>query len=237
MAAAKLIRLCLAAALLLPAAPARAQTPALNLDEARGVTALMDKDRLMQRTAHACPADVYATLVSPPERVISPRDVADDYCAAFPGECYRLCAETRSPVHCFRLAQTFEANISVIKPRYKLALFTFACATGGKGGCTNRGAGLRNGYYDDDPLRRLSRKAKQSCEFRTFRTACGKDDPWGCAMLVQSHRVGEGTPRNATRARRSYEKSCALKPDFAACRFAKSDLEAMLKERGRRKKR
>ena len=237
MAPVKLVRFCLAAALLLWAAPARAQTPSLNLEEAQRVTALMDKDAPMRCTARVCPADVYATLTSPPERVIGPRKVADDYCAAYPGECYRLCAQGRSPVHCFRLAQTFEANISAIKPRYKLALFTFACATGSNGGCTNRGAGLRNGDYDDDPLRRLSRKAKQSCEFRTFRTACGKDDPWGCAMLGQSHSLGEGTPGSAARARRSYEKSCTLSPDFAACGFAKSDLEAMLKERGRRKKR
>ena len=95
MAAAKLIRLCLAAALLLPAAPARAQTPALNLDEARGVTALMDKDRLMQRTAHACPADVYATLVSPPERVISPRMSRMTIAPPFPASA-TACARRRA---------------------------------------------------------------------------------------------------------------------------------------------
>ena len=217
------------------AAPAAAQTPALNLEEARGVTALMDKDALTKRIARACPGDVYGTLVSPPERVIGPRQVANDYCAAYPGECHRLCTQERSPVHCFRLAQTFEANVPAVSPRYKLALFTFACATGSNGGCANRAAGLRNMVYDDDPLRGLSRRSKETCEFRTFRIACDKGDAWGCAMLGQAHRFGEGTPAAASPARTAYQKSCGIDPGFAACTFAKTALAQM--SRPARKKR
>jgi TPR repeat protein len=106
-------------------------------------------------------------------------------------------------------------------------LFASACALGEAAGCTNRAAHLRNDMDEGDPLQRLSADQLASCHHRSFKIACDKNDAWGCAMLGQSHRYGEGVRRNMGAARRSYRKACDLAPDFAACGFARADLEEM----------
>jgi TPR repeat protein len=125
------------------------------------------------------------------------------------------------------LALALQENESVVAPRYAQLLFAMACALGKASGCTNRAAHMRNAAEEGDPLERLSAKAKDRCQFRSFEIACDKNDPWGCAMLGQAHRNGEGVKKSVALARRSYRKSCRLDPEFAACDFSRRALTSM----------
>jgi TPR repeat protein len=104
-------------------------------------------------------------------------------------------------------------------------MFAVACATGSAGGCTNRGAGIRNGFYDDDPFTGKSDEVRDACLFRTFEKTCLMDDPWGCTMHGMSFQYGEGVEADTEVAREFYLRSCALEPDFAACETAREQID------------
>ena len=210
--------LCLAAA---GCAPAAAQT-FLNRERAQAVTDILDRDPLAVRAGNTCPAELYSRS----RRSVGDEDesVSEMDCFKNPAVCHMRCTIFRSGEDCFQLARVFQDNSDIAAPKYVQTLFSMACAQGYAAGCTNRGAGLRNGGYDDDPLLGMNERAKNQCQFRTFRIACSGDDAWGCAMLGQAYANGEGIKRDAARARRVYWKSCGFGEKFAACRFSKRGL-------------
>lgn len=102
-----------------------------------------------------------------------------------------------------------------------------ACAVGYSAGCTNRAAGIRNRRYQDHTFHDASVVDKQSCEYRSFLLDCDRRGARGCAMLGQSYRTGEGVAAQPQRARAAYQTSYEINPKFAACDFAKRQLEIM----------
>jgi len=198
-----------------------------DADGARRATGEMDRDKTLQSSAHACPADVFRKEASLGGLLLGDEAVTRDHCAARPEECYQACLGKRSGEHCFRLALALQENESVIAPRYAQLMFAMACALGKTSGCTNRAAHMRNAAEEGDPLESLSAKANERCQFRSFKIACDKNDHWGCAMLGQAYRNGEGVKKSVALARRTYRKSCRLDPEFAACEFSRRALTSM----------
>jgi TPR repeat protein len=204
---------------------------AFNADNARAAMTAMDKDEALQARARACPADVFRKEATLGGLLLGDEAVTREHCAAHPEECYRTCVSKRSGEHCFRLALAFQENESVVAPRYAQLMFSMACALGKASGCTNRGAHMRNAAEEGDPLDTLSQDEKDLCQFRSFKIACKNSDNWGCAMLGQAYRNGEGARKSASKARGFYKKSCRLDPDFAACEFSRGALASMRRAR------
>lgn len=197
-----------------------------NSDEARAAAAALDRDQTIVARYQACPADAFRKEASLGALLLGESaDIDAAYCAKHPSECVSSCTTKRSGEHCYRLALAFQENEATIEPRYAQMLFQMACALGKASGCTNRAAHLRNAASEGDPLTSLDTNAQEKCEFRSFKIACEEDDPWGCAMLGQAFKNGEGARKSLGSAQRSYKKACRLNPDFAACAFAKSALK------------
>jgi TPR repeat protein len=152
------------------------------------------------------------------------KDTEVEACEADPAYCHSACTQALSGEACFSLGRAMQDNEPETKGRHYEALFTQACALGHAGGCTNRGGGIRNGGYEDDPFRAVDDAERESCLFRTFEVACGEEDAWGCAMLGQAYHRGEGVPADADSALRHYRQSCEISPDFAACQFAEGGI-------------
>ena len=106
-------------------------------------------------------------------------------------------------------------------------MYALACTMGFPAGCTNRAAGIRNGGYEGDPFRDAPLATKQTCEYRGFLIDCDRRGAWGCAMLGQAYRNGEGVAAQPERAKAAFEASCRINPKFAACAFAKGYLDEM----------
>ncbi len=202
------------------------QATKMNEHEARTVIAAMDRDQSLLASLQRCPADLFRKEAELGGSFPAHKTATKERCAAHPAECLSACVAGRSATHCFNLALAFEQD-EAIAARYKEMLFAKACALGDASGCTNRGAYLRNTMEDSDPLRRVSEEELKACQHRTFKAACRNNDNWGCAMLGQSYRYGEGTPTSQASARRAYRKACKLDPNFAACESAREDLEEM----------
>ncbi len=187
------------------------------------VEALLDADAKIAGRYAQCPADVFGT--DRPFFGDLGKDIKVETCEADPAYCHSACVQALSGRACMGLARAMQDNEPETKGRYYESLFTQACATGRASGCTNRGGGIRNGGYADDPFRDVAQEAREGCLFRSFEIACAGDDAWGCAMLGQSYHYGEGVAADADAALRHYRRSCEIDSDFAACRFAESGIE------------
>jgi hypothetical protein len=223
-------RLAIAGVLMLLATLAAAQdtnTPAPDYDrEAMAkVEALIDADPKLSGLYAQCPADVFGS-----ERPFwgdSLKHIEREDCEADPARCFAGCVQALSGNACFELSHAMQHHEPDYKARYYEGLFTQACAVGHAAGCTNRGGGIRNGGYSDDPFRRVDADVREGCLLRTFDIACAADEAWGCAMLGQAHHRGEGVEANEEEALRYYRRSCAIEPDFDACRFAQDGIAAI----------
>jgi TPR repeat protein len=194
--------------------------PPLALAAAKAVLDRMDANAEMSATYGACPADSFrrATAQTAAHLLAAKPTLAQ--CAADPESCHAACLGGQGSA-CFALARAFQENEQVAPPYAAQKLFSMACSYGYGAGCTNRAANLRNNLSENDPLRALAKRAREACQFRTFRIACQESDAWGCAMLGQSYQYGEGVNRSPPRARGAFDKACRLAPDFEACSFAK----------------
>lgn len=225
---AKLFSAAFLAAILCSSTDAGAEEKArLDAQAARAVMKSMDIEPTLVAHSRSCPADVFRKDATVGGLLLPEEEIAEGHCARNPAECLSACLTRGSGVHCFRLAVAFQGVAEIAPTRYPQMLFATACALGKASGCTNRAASLRNAMADDDPLQRLTGKQLELCQFRSFKTACEQRDSWGCAMLGQSYRRGEGAAANKAWARQSYNKACEIAPDFGSCRFAKSGLEEM----------
>ena len=209
--------------------PAHAEEPKAGFDPAaaKAVTAAIDRDERLAGMLRQCPADLFRREARIWRGVLRSERLSGGSCDARLGECFEACARRGDASACFRLAQSLQGHEEAAAPRSWETLYAAASAAGKGAGCTNRAAGIRNGGYDDDPFRDAPEAEKERCQFRSFRIACREGDAWGCAMLGQAYKNGEGTPRSVAKARGAYRKSCALSPDFEACTFAKSDLNEL----------
>lgn len=187
----------------------------------------MDGEAFFSVGHQACPADLFETERPFWRAMTRDRRVRVSTCEADAMGCYRRCVEARSGNACFSLARALQKNLPRDAGGYWEMLFAHACAIGHAGGCTNRGAGIRNGRYDDEPFEGVDRDSRDLCLFRTFETTCEREDAWGCAMQGQSYHYGEGVGRDTQAARRHYLRSCEINPKFAACRFARSGIAAI----------
>ena len=205
-----------------------------NRDEARAVVAMMEKDPPLLDLFAVCPADIFRRDAPFWERWLGRNKTKEkgleSKCADNPAHCFALCTQSGVPEACFHLAIVFQKDEDTVAPRFAEALFSKACALGHGGGCTNRASYIRNVADPDDPLRKRDASAQSLCTFRSFKLDCDADGAWGCAMLGQAHRLGESVTQNAFLARKFYEKSCTLSPNFVACDFSKRALKAMTAE-------
>lgn len=213
--------LALALFLLWAAAFASAPAAALDATQGREVAGKIASGQRWAKLHAACPADLPRRRA---RRLANPA-LDENACAAAPAGCLAAC-EAGDGAACFHLGRVFQEDASH-PARVWERLFAAACAGGHAGGCTNRAAGIRNGDYDDDLFARRGKSERESCLRRSFERACRGEDAWGCAMLGQSWRVGEGGPSNRGQARRAYDEACRLAPTFAACEFAKDGLSQL----------
>lgn len=174
------------------------------------------------RERHAmCPADLFEVDAPFWLNTMHPPRIDPDQCLKDPDQCLAGCLDGRSFAACFTMAITLQMNQPEEKSRYFEMLFAEACATGSAGGCTNRAAAIRNGSYFDDPFDDVDEAEAMTCVFRSFEVTCAEGDAWGCTMLGQAYHHGEGVEADSAAARRYYEKSCEIAPNFAACEMAK----------------
>ena len=232
--AAILVR-CLVALTLVPgAAPAQEidDTPTrealFNKPEARQVSQRLRTEPRLLRSFATCPADTFERERPVWRRLAKPQEPSERTCALHPAECYDLCVRWANGPACFKLALAFtNHSLDVDDVLDKERFFALACALGYPAGCTNRAAGMRNGRYPGDPLREAPLASQQECEYRSFRIDCDRRGAWGCAMLGQAYRNGEGVMAQEARAQAAFEASCEINPKFAACDFAKQWLSEM----------
>ena len=204
-----------------------AEAPKLQPEQAATVMAQIDADVRLRGVFAMCPADAYARDAPFYADYVKPRSRPLAECAAAPTECYRRCLEAADPGACFGLARAFQENEPAVDRRYAQMLFAMACDVGQGAGCTNRAASMRNAPIESDATLQGSKTAMQRCEHRSFAVACTQGDAWGCSMLGQTFELGEGTPVSTTQARRYYQKSCSINPDFPSCDFAKVRLGSL----------
>ena len=174
-----------------------------------------------------CPADLFEVDAPFWLSTMDPPEIEQDECLKDPEQCLAGCLDGRSYEACSTMAMTLQASLPEQKSRYWEMLFAEACATGSVGGCTNRAAGIRNGGYFDDPFNELDETEAMACVFRSFEVTCGEGDAWGCTMLGQSYQNGEGVDADTAAARRYYERSCEIAPDFPACEMATEKLAVL----------
>ncbi|MBE7201181.1 MAG: hypothetical protein INR70_25735 [Parafilimonas terrae] len=207
---------------------AAARAALFNKAEAAQVSERLHAEPRMLRSFQACPADVFERERPFWRGLAEPRQPTERTCALHPADCYDLCVGWANGPACFNLAQAYEHHsLDVADELDRQRFHALACAMGYPAGCTNRAAGIRNGRYRDDPFRSAPLAKKQACEFRSFLIDCDRRGAWGCAMLGQAYRNGEGVTSQPQRARAAFRASCDISPKFAACDFAKGQLEQM----------
>jgi hypothetical protein len=200
----------------------------VNTQGIEAVTLEMRRDPAVMRNYSVCPANVFGRV-----RGGGPVEgLTESVCSAEPTRCWTLCTEGRNGTACFRLARVFQEHAPENDPRTQV-LFTMACARGMAAGCTNRGAGVRNAEYENDPLRAWSKSRREACTARSFAVACDQNDSWGCFMSGQATANGEGVRRDLARARMIYERACAATGgrDVAGCASANEALEDLKRRR------
>ena len=70
-------------------------------------------------------------------------------------------------------------------------------------------------------------KGDYAAAVATWRPLADKGNADAAFNLGQAYRLGAGAAAEASRARSASEVACAIKPDFAACTFAKRQLAEM----------
>ena len=206
----------LAAAFAAPAFALDAENRTVDPETLGTVLARIDASAEIGAHYRACPDDIYASKV---QGLPNPREEIglDAVCAADPDGCLNACLFERDAERCFMLGYLLHVAKNAPDARYAEMLYAQACATGSAVGCTNRGAGIRNGDYANDPFGNADPKETDACLTRTFDRMCAEDDAWGCFMVGQSYEHGEGVPKDDAQSKRFYRMACDISPDSGAC--------------------
>jgi hypothetical protein len=191
--------------------------------QVRTIMAAVDADRKLSSLLGQCPADLFGRRPPRPQALGRTDSFSVARCRVDAKSCLNACTKDHDGEACFGLARAFQDRDDAREARYAETLYAMACATGKAAGCTNRAAGIRNGDQVGDPFHGRFAAAER-CQYRSFKIACDRHDAWGCTMLGQSHRYGEGTPVDLREARQAYELSCKIAPNFEACAFARNGL-------------
>lgn len=215
----------LAGTIAVPAARADEPAAGSSSSQTRTIVTAIDAKRTLTSLYGQCPADLFGRRPPRPQALGRAQRFSADICRADAKACLEACTRDHDGEACFGLARTFQTRDEARESRYAQILYAMACATGKGAGCTNRAAGIRNGDHEGDPFQGRFSAAAERCQFRSFKIACDQRDAWGCTMLGQSYRYGEGTPTDLRQARHYYELSCEISPNFEACAFARRDLE------------
>ncbi|RUS63460.1 sel1 repeat family protein [Pseudorhodobacter sp. E13] len=177
----------------------------------------------------ACPADIYASQTSLWRKLLrGDSSITYAFCKENFGRCQSLCLQEDDARACTHMARVLEFRDEEGARVASRKTYALACALGRAGGCTNRGAGLRNRTVAGDPMQ-SGDVALVPCLFRSFEQACAEGDSWGCAMSGQTYQLGEGVSADPAQAKRLFLQACDLasSPKFAACVFAQDKLKAM----------
>lgn len=184
----------------------------------------LEKNAELRTAYNACPADIHkskATLFS----LLGTVEWPDfDACGADLKHCHDACAHGQNGEACFNLARVLQEHGAPAADRHFEPLFAMACAAGKAAGCTNRGAGMRNGDYPNEPAKKWKKAERELCQRRTFKAACDGEDAWGCAMYGQSLFLGEGGEDDWEGAKAAFSDACEMGPDADSCEFAASYL-------------
>lgn len=224
---------CFAVTILIPpVAPAFPQEQTSQADQYREIQRRLAANSQAQSLWNACPADIFKTEKAFWSGLIDNPDYEAGDCEQDAPGCYRHCFEARNENACFALALTLQLNTERALSRHWETMFAVACAMGSAGGCTNRGAGIRNGRYEDDPFSDKSEGVRDACLFRTFEQSCLADDAWGCTMHGMAYQYGEGVKADPEVAKEFYLRSCALVPDFDACDTAHEQIDEIDAQNG-----
>ena len=217
-----------AGALLIMAGFAGAQETDITAEFEAVITMMEDRTDVADAYGQ-CPADIYRSKASLQTRLFG-YDNTNKFnaCDGDPVACAKACFDNLSPNDCFYTARVVQETEFGQDDDAYARLFAFACAVGSPGGCTNRGATIRNVPRATDPVTALDAAARDDCLFRTFKLACRDGDSWGCAMHAQAYEYGEGVAADANAALRSYERACGLtSEDFPSCQFARRGIERL----------
>lgn len=186
----------------------------------------------------SCPADIWRkrqanTLWSN----MTNKDWSETTCNNAFADCVNACVDRRRGDACRQVARVIEVHGMPEGDIDRRKLNALACSLGNPSGCTNRGAEIRNSAIVEDALSQADREVRNICLFRSFDISCSAGDAWGCSMLGQSFRLGEGVQTDRMQAAANYERACALHPgpeeertEYAPCRFARNGLEALKQE-------
>ncbi|MCO6392291.1 hypothetical protein GTW25_14760 [Aliihoeflea aestuarii] len=220
-------RLVLCAALAFAAGSALAQTDEAGTLEERleQVYETMDADATFVGQYAQCPADIHATQRSLWRFIVPDESLSDAVCEEATMSCYERCTQSAAGGACFSLARVIQRRGGEDGSPYHQQLFARSCANGFAAGCTNRGAGIRNGDHRGDPFADLERGTVEACLYRSFKVACEGDDPWGCTMHGRSYQSGEGVAQDGEQAARHFRRACNLSPNGEACRNARVGLD------------
>ena len=206
----------LAALAAAPALAVDAEDRTVDTEALGGVLARIDANAELAGHHRACPDDIYRskalTLTDPREEI-----GLEAECGADPAGCLNACLYERDADRCFTLGYLLHVAKNAPDPRYAEMLYAQACASGSAVGCTNRGAGIRNGDYEGDPFGKADPKETDACLTRTFTHMCAEDDAWGCFMVGQSYEYGEGVAADEAESKRFYRMACDISPDSGAC--------------------
>lgn len=191
----------------------------------------IDGDAAAQSAYRSCPADIFGKGRPFWRRwwddLVGDTDLSLELCGEDPARCLWLCLSMKGADACFTTARVLQDNAEPKDQGDAQALFAQACALGYPAGCTNRGAGVKNGGRKTDPFPDPDEPKTALCLFRSFKTACDQDDAWACTMHGMSYQYGEGVSVDEDRAKAAYAKACAIDPDFVACEMAQDELKAM----------
>lgn len=211
-----------------PGAPRADEAPAapFSAAAAAAIAGPLRQEPALLRSFGTCPADTFARERPFWRWAFAPRRPTERRCARQPASCRALCTRWSNAPAGFDLALEHR-SLDVADILDKERLYAFAGAGGFPAGCINRGAGIRDGDCAEGPVRAAPRADTEACRARSFRLDCDRRGAWGCAMLGQAYRLGAGAAAEASRARSASDVACAIKPDFAACTFAKRQLAEM----------
>ena len=203
---------------------------AFSKDDAERIVGLIDADERFQAIFNVCPAQHFRSHQSWKSRLGLVDNISAKECIQNAERCFDLCQSGHGRA-CFRVARGLEELEDIdegsISSLYKQKAFGFACAAGDHAGCTNRGAGLRNGRYEGDPMLSWDERVIAECHYDLFHLGC-KDDAWGCAMLGQAYQYGQGVEKSIPKAVASYSRVCKLSDqDHPSCRFARRRLDSI----------
>lgn len=87
---------------------------------------------------------------------------------------------------------------------------------------------MRNGGYENDPVRKWTQPRLDACLFRMFDKACSGDSGWGCTMLGQAYINGEGVGADKTKAVGVLQQVCdGPEDDHPSCVYARGLLQRL----------